>query len=77
VAEAMVRTGAEAAQHKAIEEPIAASAALGALPDTTPTAAQSAPPPSPAPVTGGIPSWAWIAGLIVIVCAITILVLRN
>ena len=70
VAEAQMTTGAEAAAHKAIEEPIAASASLGALPDTTATAAR-------APVTGGIPSWAWIAGLIVVVCAITVLVLRS
>lgn len=71
VAEAQVTTGAEAAAHRAIEEPIAASATLGALPHTTSTAARAAP------VTGGIPGWVWITGLIVIVCAITVLVLRS
>lgn len=30
-----------------------------------------------APVTGGIPSWLWITGLIVIVCAATVLILRS
>jgi carbon monoxide dehydrogenase subunit G len=29
------------------------------------------------PVTGGIPSWLWITGLIVIVCAATVLILRS
>lgn len=33
--------------------------------------------PQPAAVSGGIPSWLWIAGLVVIVCAVTVLVLRN
>lgn len=42
----------------------------------TPPAAASAAP-QPAGVSGGIPSWLWIAGLIVIVCAVTVLVLRN
>src|SRR3546814_19682015 len=51
VAEAQVTTGAEAAANKAIAEPLAASAATGALPDNTAKAAR-------APVTGGIPSWA-------------------
>lgn len=74
VAEAMATSGAEAAQQRAIDEPIAASATLGALPDTTATAAQST---AHAPVTGGIPGWAWIIGLIAIVCVITILVLRS
>lgn len=49
------------------------------------TAGEQAPPPAAAQpaspavgsVTGGIPSWLWIAGLIVIVCAATVLVLRG
>ncbi len=57
----------------AADEPIAASAALAALPKTEPSAA--AQPQTP--VTGGIPSWLWITGLIVIVCAATVLILRN
>ncbi|HLT78078.1 MAG TPA: carbon monoxide dehydrogenase subunit G [Ferrovibrio sp.] len=68
---------AGAAPQEAVEEPVAATAAVGALPDTTATAAQAAPPPAPTPVTGGIPSWAWIIGLIVIVGAVTLLVLRS
>lgn len=35
-------------------------------------AAQTQPP-----VSGGIPSWLWITGLIVIVCAATVLILRT
>jgi carbon monoxide dehydrogenase subunit G len=54
----------------AMAEPIAASASPEAL--VRPAAAQ----PS-APVTGGIPSWVWITGLIVIVCAATVLILRS
>ncbi len=57
----------------AADEPIAASAALAALPKTEPSAA--AQPQTP--VTGGIPSWLWITGLIVIVCAATVLILRS
>lgn len=65
---------AEAAKDIAMAEPIAASANLDALPK----AQQPAAPQTPAgPVTGGIPSWLWIAGLIVIVCAATVLVLRS
>jgi carbon monoxide dehydrogenase subunit G len=43
-------------------------------------AAQTAAPqpaPLPAPVTGGIPSWAWIIGLIVVVGIVTAVVLRQ
>lgn len=66
---------AETAKDMANAEPIAASASLDALPK----AQQPAAPQTPAtgPVTGGIPSWLWIVGLIVIVCAATVLVLRN
>lgn len=64
---------AEAAKDLAAAEAIGASAALDALPKAdTPAAAQ--PPGS---VTGGIPSWLWITGLIVIVCAATVLILRS
>ncbi|WP_300297363.1 carbon monoxide dehydrogenase subunit G [Ferrovibrio sp.] len=62
---------AETAKDMAMAEPIAASASLEALRKTPAAAAQ---PPA---VTGGIPSWLWIAGLIVIVCAATVLVLRS
>ncbi|WP_341898884.1 carbon monoxide dehydrogenase subunit G [Ferrovibrio terrae] len=45
-----------------------------------PSAAAASPSaaaqPTPA-VTGGIPSWLWITGLIVIVCAATVLILRS
>lgn len=64
---------ADAAKDLAAAEPIAASATLDALPKTDTSAA--AQPQTP--VTGGIPSWLWIAGLIVIVCAATILILRS
>jgi carbon monoxide dehydrogenase subunit G len=60
---------AEAAKDLAMAEPISASTTAEALPK--PAAAQ------PSPVTGGIPSWLWITGLIVIVCAATILILRS
>jgi carbon monoxide dehydrogenase subunit G len=64
---------AEAAEDLAAAEPIAASATVDALPKTgTSAAAQPA-----AAVTGGIPSWLWITGLIVIVCAATVLILRS
>lgn len=53
-------------------EPIAASATPAAL-----SPASSAAPQPDTAVTGGIPSWVWIVGLIVIVCAATALVLRN
>lgn len=60
---------AEAAKDLAMAEPIGASATVEALPKSA--AAQ------PSPVTGGIPSWLWITGLIVIVCAATVLILRS
>lgn len=41
------------------------------------TTAAPQPAPLPAPVTGGIPSWAWIVGLIVIVGIVTAIVLRQ
>jgi len=40
-------------------------------------AAASAAPQPETMVTGGIPSWVWITGLIVIVCAATALILRS
>lgn len=53
------------------------AAAPGSVPVAPePPSGTAAPQPQPA-VTGGIPSWLWISGLIVIVCAATILVLRN
>lgn len=61
---------AEAAKDAAWAEPIAASA-------TTDAVQQSAAAQPAAPVTGGIPSWVWITGLIVIVCAATVLILRT
>jgi carbon monoxide dehydrogenase subunit G len=61
---------AETAKDIAMAEPILASATADAL--QRPAAAQ----PS-TPVTGGIPSWLWITGLIVIVCAATVLILRS
>ncbi|QDO98738.1 carbon monoxide dehydrogenase subunit G [Ferrovibrio terrae] len=63
-------TVAEAAKDIAMAEPISASAAADAL--QRPAATQ----PS-TPVTGGIPSWLWITGLIAIVCAATVLILRS
>lgn len=72
-ANADVSATAEAAKDLAAAEPIAASATLDALPKTGTSAAAQ---PS-APVTGGIPSWLWITGLIVIVCAATVLILRS
>jgi carbon monoxide dehydrogenase subunit G len=68
-----VSATAEAAKDLAAAEPIAASATLSALPKTEPSAAAQ----QQTPVTGGIPSWIWITGLIVIVCAATVLILRN
>lgn len=65
-----VAATAEAAKDAATAEPISASAMPGALPGSA--AAQT--PPT---VTGGIPSWVWITGLIVIVCATTFLILRS
>lgn len=53
---------AEAATDLAAAEPIA-------------TASAAAQPQ--AQVSGGIPSWLWITGLIVIVCAVTVLILRS
>jgi carbon monoxide dehydrogenase subunit G len=41
------------------------------------TAEPSAAAQTQAAVTGGIPSWLWITGLIVIVCAATVLILRS
>ncbi|WP_341702007.1 carbon monoxide dehydrogenase subunit G [Ferrovibrio sp.] len=52
-------------------------AAAGAVAEAPATAAPPAAAAQPATVTGGIPSWLWIAGLIVIVGAVTILVLRG
>lgn len=66
---------ADAAKDIAMAEPIAASASLDALPKTQQPAAPQTP--NTGSVTGGIPSWLWIAGLIVIVCAATVLVLRG
>ncbi|WP_374305111.1 carbon monoxide dehydrogenase subunit G [Ferrovibrio sp.] len=54
------------------EQGTAPAAGAAEVEATPPAAAQPA-----APVTGGIPSWLWIAGLIVIVCAATVLVLRG
>ncbi len=62
---------ADSAKELAAAEPTAA--ALDALPKTGASAAAQ----PPAPVTGGIPSWLWITGLIVIVCAATVLILRS
>lgn len=62
---------AGAAKDIAVAEPVSASAA------SAPVAPSSAAPQTDAPVTGGIPSWIWITGLIVIVCAATALVLRS
>lgn len=64
---------AEAAKDLAVAEPVSASATLEAIPKP---AASAAPQPETT-VTGGIPSWLWITGLIVIVCAATALILRN
>lgn len=64
---------AEAAKDLAVAEPIAASATLDAIPKSDASAAAQ----PQAPVTGGIPSWLWITGLIVIVCAATALILRS
>lgn len=64
------RQTAEAAKELALEEPVAAAAKLEALPKS--------PAAAPQPVvSGGIPSWAWIIGLIVIVGVVTYLVLRG
>jgi uncharacterized protein len=63
---------AEAAKDLAAAEPVAASATLEAMPKSASVAAQ---PEST--VTGGIPSWIWITGLIVIVCVATALILRS
>jgi carbon monoxide dehydrogenase subunit G len=64
---------ADAAKELAAAEPIAASSAL----DAQPKAGASAAAQPSVPVTGGIPSWLWITGLIVIVCAATVLILRS
>lgn len=66
-------TAAEAAKDLAVAEPVAASATLDAMPKP----AVSAAPHPETTVTGGIPSWVWITGLIVIVCAATALILRS
>lgn len=68
-----VSATAERAKDLAAAEPIAASATLDALPKAEASAAAQ----PPAPVSGGIPSWLWITGLIVIVCAATVLILRS
>jgi carbon monoxide dehydrogenase subunit G len=61
---------AEAAKDLATAEPIGASATPDALKPSAATQPAQA-------VTGGIPSWLWIIGLIVVVCAATFLILRN
>ncbi len=68
-----VSATAEAAEDLASAEPIAAPATHAAPPKTEPSAAAQ----TQTPVTGGIPSWIWITGLIVIVCAATVLILRS
>lgn len=57
-----VSATAETPKDLAAAEPVAPASA----------AAQTQPP-----VSGGIPSWVWITGLIVIVCAATVLILRT
>jgi carbon monoxide dehydrogenase subunit G len=47
-----------------------------AEPSAAAASSSAAAQPTPA-VTGGIPSWLWITGLIVIVCAATVLILRS
>lgn len=54
-----------------------ATAMLDAQPKADTPAAAQPQTPSTTPVTGGIPSWLWITGLIVIVCAATVLILRS
>ncbi|WP_341910398.1 carbon monoxide dehydrogenase subunit G [Ferrovibrio terrae] len=50
----------------------------GATAEPSVAAAPSSAAAQPTPaVTGGIPSWLWITGLIVIVCAATVLILRS
>lgn len=55
----------------------AAAADVSATPEALPKAGTPAAAQPQAPVTGGIPSWIWITGLIVIVCAATVLILRS
>ena len=62
---AAVQDGAPAAADAAA---VAAGATAAAAPQPSPPAAQ---------VSGGIPSWAWIVGLIVIVGIVTAIVLRH
>jgi carbon monoxide dehydrogenase subunit G len=50
-----------------------AEVAIGAAANT----AAPQPAPLPAPVTSGIPSWAWIVGLIAVVGIVTAIVLRQ
>lgn len=61
---------ASAVAEAAKAEPISASSTADA-----PQRSAAAQPQMP--VTGGIPSWLWITGLIVIVCAATVLILRS
>jgi len=56
-------TADASAPAEAVKGPAAAEPSAAAQPQT--------------PVTGGIPSWLWITGLIVIVCAATVLILRS
>lgn len=63
----------EAAKDPAVAEPVSASASL----EATPKPSSSVAPQPETTVTGGIPSWLWITGVIVIVCAATALILRN
>lgn len=51
--------------------------AASAMPEALPKAGTPAAAQPQTPVTGGIPSWIWITGLIVIVCAATVLILRS
>ncbi len=57
-------------------EAVDASATTEAAKDVAGAEPSAAAQPQ-TPVTGGIPSWLWITGLIVIVCAATVLILRN
>lgn len=56
----------------AVDVSATAEAATNVVAAEPSAAAQPQPP-----VTGGIPSWLWITGLIVIVCAATVLILRS
>lgn len=58
-----------------VGEPGAATAGPVAAADAVAEGTPAVTPP-PGVVSGGIPSWLWISGIIVIVCAATVLVLR-